>query len=802
MIRPRWQKILTDFTANPVRSLLVVLSISVGLFAVGSITNTHLQVERMMRDNYAAINPANVYMVTSPLSEEDLFSLRRMDGVADVEGVNTANLRVRNQDGDWIRLNVIAPTEFEEMKTNQVLLLSGSFPPGDRELALDQYKLSEIALADDNTVEIQTPSGNVHRVKVSGVVQNQTIGASRADGGFFLAPAQAYTTWDSLPWLEQPQVINQVYVTSSGDADRPDDLRALAGILTGKLEKDGHTVYSYAVNGRHDHPNSNYIEALASILVLLGLLVIFLSGFLITNTLQALLAQQVQQIGIMKSVGATSGQIAFLYLALIEVYGIIAFVLSIYPIRWMTGILLSLMQTGINVPPQEGRLLPETIIIVAILALAVPAVAGSIPILRATSIGVQEALSGISPRQSALQEGLILRVMRRMRGLPRPLLVSLRNTFRRRIRLILTLITLTLGGAVFIATINTRISIQNYIDRLRYYFLADVTVTLQQPYRISQVRSDLMNLPEIGLVEGWNGARAELILPNGSGESISILAPPAGSQMVQPILLQGRWLDPLDAYAIAVNERFLDIYPGLSPGDSLNLRMNGRQRTWTVTGVFQLVGKSAGYLAYANGEMIQKELGQSARTSNFRILARESGLTLQQQKALGRKVEAALEQSGYHISEVTAGLYLKEISGNGLDLLTAVLLLLATLIAAVGAIGLMGTMSMNVMERTREIGVMRAIGAGNRQVMSIVLVEGVLIGLISWGLSTLTAIPISKLLADSINQAIFGAPAELTFDLWTILLWLGVVLALSIFASLIPARSAARLTIREVLAYE
>jgi putative ABC transport system permease protein len=230
--------------------------------------------------------------------------------------------------------------------------------------------------------------------------------------------------------------------------------------------------------------------------------------------------------------------------------------------------------------------------------------------------------------------------------------------------------------------------------------------------------------------------------------------------------------------------------------------MNGRQRTWTVTGVFQLVGKSAGYLAYANGEMIQKELGQSARTSNFRILARESGLTLQQQKALGRKVEAALEQSGYHISEVTAGLYLKEISGNGLDLLTAVLLLLATLIAAVGAIGLMGTMSMNVMERTREIGVMRAIGAGNRQVMSIVLVEGVLIGLISWGLSTLTAIPISKLLADSINQAIFGAPAELTFDLWTILLWLGVVLALSIFASLIPARSAARLTIREVLAYE
>lgn len=395
-----------------------------------------------------------------------------------------------------------------------------------------------------------------------------------------------------------------------------------------------------------------------------------------------------------------------------------------------------------------------------------------------------------------------MRALRRVRGLSRPLLISLRNTFRRRSRLILTLITLTLGGAIFIATLNTRISLQSYIDRLRYYFLADVSITFQQPYRTSKVAADLMRLPGVSLVEGWSGARAELVLADGSGESISIIAPPAGSRMVQPILISGRWIEAGDRYAIAVSERFADVIPGLKPGDSLRLRIGGRERNWTVTGIFQLVGRSAGLLAYANGEVIQAELGQSNRTANFRVLAERSDLTLEEQKAFGRLVEQELERRGYRVEEITAGLRLKEISANGLNLLTAVLLLLSGLIAAVGAIGLMGTMSMNVLERTREIGVMRAIGAGDRQIMNIVLVEGLLIGLISWVLSALAALPISRLLANTINYALFGAQAPLTFAPWSLLVWLGIVLVLSALASVLPARAAARLTIREVLAYE
>jgi putative ABC transport system permease protein len=87
-------------------------------------------------------------------------------------------------------------------------------------------------------------------------------------------------------------------------------------------------------------------------------------------------------------------------------------------------------------------------------------------------------------------------------------------------------------------------------------------------------------------------------------------------------------------------------------------------------------------------------------------------------------------------------------------------------------------------------------------IMKSVVFEGVFIGLISWSAALLVSFPISFLLLKIISEAMINAPIPLAFTLDGFLIWLGVVLALSVFASILPARSAARLTIREVLAYE
>ncbi|RPJ47176.1 MAG: FtsX-like permease family protein, partial [Chloroflexi bacterium] len=136
------------------------------------------------------------------------------------------------------------------------------------------------------------------------------------------------------------------------------------------------------------------------------------------------------------------------------------------------------------------------------------------------------------------------------------------------------------------------------------------------------------------------------------------------------------------------------------------------------------------------------------------------------------------------------------------NILITFLLFLAVLTALVGSIGLAGTMSMNVMDRTREIGVMRAIGASDRMLMKLVLAEGMLIGAMSYGLGALLAFPISKIMSDGISLALFDAPSTSGYTPTGFAIWLALVVGLSFAASVIPARKASRLTIREVLAYE
>jgi putative ABC transport system permease protein len=134
--------------------------------------------------------------------------------------------------------------------------------------------------------------------------------------------------------------------------------------------------------------------------------------------------------------------------------------------------------------------------------------------------------------------------------------------------------------------------------------------------------------------------------------------------------------------------------------------------------------------------------------------------------------------------------------------LSIFLSIVATLLAIVGALSLMATMSMNVHERAREIGVMRAIGASNGAVLNIFLVEGIAIGMLSWPFSAALALPISKGLSTVVGDEFTGAPLSYTFSLGGALFWLVLVGILAALASVLPAWNAARLSVREVLTYE
>ena len=127
---------------------------------------------------------------------------------------------------------------------------------------------------------------------------------------------------------------------------------------------------------------------------------------------------------------------------------------------------------------------------------------------------------------------------------------------------------------------------------------------------------------------------------------------------------------------------------------------------------------------------------------------------------------------------------------------------MAFMSAAIGALGLMSMMSLNVLERTREIGVMRSIGATNRAVGGIVIGEGLIIGVVSWLIAIPVSVPISLIFNSSLGNIMFGGPLAFIFSFQGLIIWLAIVIFISFIASMLPAYRAMRMSVRETLAYE
>jgi len=126
---------------------------------------------------------------------------------------------------------------------------------------------------------------------------------------------------------------------------------------------------------------------------------------------------------------------------------------------------------------------------------------------------------------------------------------------------------------------------------------------------------------------------------------------------------------------------------------------------------------------------------------------------------------------------------------------------MAVLAAVVGSIGLMSTMSINVVERSREIGVMRSIGGTSAALLGIFLFEGVLVGVLSWLIAVPLSYPGARLLSDMVGKA-FNLPLDFDYSMPGVVTWFAIVVVLSALASLWPALRATRVSVREALSYE
>jgi len=793
----RWKKVWADFWGNKSRAILTILTIGVGVFTVGFSSNLRFYMNESMDSDYLSSSPSEATVYASPMNEDSVKIAREVAGVDAVEGRSTIGAKVirPGEDDVSIRFTAIENPYDLTVNTLKPVLNENSIPPlGDKEVLLDSSAAS-LGYEPGNLITVELDDGKLRELRLAGYLHSATsVPLNQGQ------TATGFVTPDTIVWLGGARNFNALEVSVAENPTDTEHVTAVAQAVADRMERSGATVsFVYVFQPGHHYAYS-ISQGVFFILDVLGWLTVLLSGILIVNTITALMSQQTRQIGIMKAIGARTHQVFGMDVVLILGFGLCSLAISVPLANKAAQAVSNIMAGWLNFFPATYRGYPAALIQQAIVALLVPLLAAVLPIYNSVRMTVRETLSeyGIGaktkPKKTSVSKGTLL--------IPRPMRLSLRNAFRRKVRLALTLFTLILAGALFIGVYNLWASLTKGIIDIQGYMMADINTSFNRAYRFDKVSEMVLNIPGVSNVEGWLEYPGTLI-PEGTdevGRQIEFIAPPSTSTLIDPILTAGRWLQPGDENAVVIGNHLLNMFPDLKIGDTLTIKINEKETQWHIIGFYSLpINLDVPWL-YVNYEYISRLIGQPGMVYALRVITnRHDAIT---QENVNAQLLATFESNGIQVSETITGVDFIQGATEFTNVIVYFIMGMAVLIAIVGGLGLMGTMSINVLERTREIGVMRAIGASSWTIQSIVISEGVVIGLVSWIISLALAIPLTSVLTFGVGMAIFTAPLPVVYSLTGMFVWLFGTLLLAAIASSLPAARASRLTVRDTLAYE
>ena len=790
----RWRKVRGDLGQYRARTALVVASIAIGAFAVGTVAGADALLRRNLEQGFAATRPAAATLFTAGGFDRELVDVvRGMPEVDEAEGRRSVVVRLLGADGSQREMLLTALPDFADQRIDLVTPQEGRFPPRRGEVAFERSALRLIDVAPGDGSRIRTPGGEEHDLGVSGLAHEP--GASPA---YYFGRLNAYVTFETLEDLGWDDAFDELRIRLDAPNPTREEAAAVADEVRLRVERAGVPVTFALVAEPGRHPAAELLDAVFVVLSAIGFLSLLMAGFLVANTVSVIIAQQVRQVGMMKAVGARDRQVAGIYLALVTGYGVLALLVAV-PLAALAAYGLAALASGLlNFDMAQALVPPEVVAQMAAVALLIPLAAAAVPVWRGSRLTVREALRDAGGAER-FGHGHLDRALARLRGLPRPTLLSIRNTFRRKVRLALTLAALAVGGTVFMTVFTVRDSLYATLDDTVRYFNYDVQVELAEPARAATVVGESLAVPGVAVAEPWRFASAQRIRPDGSESPARVtFGLPDGATTVRPVVMEGRWLVPGEGNALVVTANLLNDEPDLRVGDTVELRVGGRDTTWTLVGIVQ--SPTMAPFLYLPTPALERSLGEAGRAGIVMIGTDDH--SPQAQARIGAAVRERLEAAGLSVAATTTTADVTTTLFTLFDTLVAFISAMAVLLGVVGGLGLAGTMTMNVVERSREIGVLRAVGASDGTVLVLFLVEGLLIGLLAWTIGAALSVPLSRVLSDALGEVFVQRPLAFAISAQGFVLWFIVVFWLATLGSLLPALRAARTSVREVLAYE
>lgn len=800
MMKTRYIKVIRDLTSDYPKNLALVLAIGLGIFGIGTILGTHAVVSREMTDNYMGTAPASATIEfdgSIPATLTD--SVLKFPGIKKAERRATVDGRMKVNDR-WYPILLFVIDDFSKMEISKVHYVSGAREPKDGTMLVERTALSMMQAAEGEQVVIKMSDGNAQPLTITGVVHDPGLApAWQQQTGY------AYISLNTLHMLGESQGFNLLRIQVSEDQYSSQAITAKAEELSGFLAKSGYTIHEIQVPPPGKHPHQGQMTGVLRIFIFFAYVILVLGSILVATSMATLMVKQVRQIGVMKTIGGKSFQVVKLYLFMILVICVTALLVGM-PLGWIAVRMFSAQIAGLLNLELRNTSIPLWVSLAQIgSGIVVPVLITSIPVIRGSVITVRTALDNFGVASKKQRLTIFAKLVSRLSFVTETYRLALRNTTRQRSRLILTLSLLAAGGAMFMTALNVSKAWDKQLSQLYVQRLYDQEIRFTERVNADSVLSEISALDGVRAAEGWEYSPTSVVkdsdfeitrtYPDKGHGSFSMIAVPIPTQMLNPVVVEGRWLSDENLNDVVLNQGARGIG---ALGDEIALTIDGKPSRWKIVGFTEDVGSSA--TAYVSRTAFTRLTGTTGKVKALRIAYTNRSREAANMK--NREVDKILEDHKVGVNASIPVWLLHNAVAGHMKVMINTLIAMAIMMGIVGTLGLMSAVSMSVLERTREIGVMRAIGATPQKIRSLIVWEGLTIGLFSIALAFVVSLLISYYLGRFIGHISFGLPLSLTISLLAFVIWILIVTIGSYVASVVPARKANRVTTREALGYE
>jgi len=785
MTGTRWRKVWGDLRLRWGRTLLTALGLALGLYGVGTVGVALGILSSDMNGSYQRTLPPDITLEVDAAATLPMQALAAAPGLSQIGQRIELSGRLQTPRGRWMALALTVVDDFDQLPLARFFAQDGAWPPPTGGVLLERDARFFVPMPEGSPMRLRLPDGREVQAALSGHAYDPGRPPARMEQMLY-----GYTSRATLAaWNFQPQ---RVRLLARASEDSPAARQALAGRLQKMLEDAHITVYRSEVAALRQHPHQFQLDSIEALLIGLAAVAWAICAVLIINLVDAILVREQRAIGVLKALGARSGQIALDYLLVMAALGAVATLASLVPAalsgqaiaRGIAGMLnFDLMTPGVTAP-----------LLALVLAAGVltPVAVAAWRITRTARRPVREALSRAPIHQQAGDGGWLHRLGA---GLPMVPRVAWRTLLRQPRRSLLTALVLALGLSCCIGALNLRQSLLGTVQAVMQQRPYDLSVVLRHPGEAAELQRWASGFANVQAVELWSSTSARLADGSAAASgSVPLLSLPPGPLAMQPALLQGRWLDAAQPDGVVVNQKLLADRPGLQLGSRLSLQVAGRSAPVQVIGVIK---EFAGGAVYASQALAEPLLEQPGHPNLMLLTLKQS--TLRAQLDLATQLEAGLAGHGWQIAQSQPGRMFEAAVQGHLEPMVWLLFGIACLALGVGGLGLASSISVSIVERHRELGVFKALGAGSGVVAGLFVCEALGIAALGWLMASAVAPLLSRVLANTVGRMVLQYPFDYQPAPFVLPAALLAALLLAVLASAGPIRLGLRSTVHEAL---